>query len=313
MGHRAVAKQFVRVEHGMYVHVDQLLPEKTDTGWTRLRRIPAATLVLAHLLRHPQRIADGFAAGAVIGMRSFVEEELLDVLAPPGATVARAPDHVRLTPTRLLDRYAESALSLPGDLGHLRYTDPGAALSRMLRTVAGRDADRDRRWKVPDLSEVRPGFTPEFLRCVQVSDSLHQGLCMQHPGTPEELRRPGGVDPVLASRVLGFTDVGAESPQETLLRLAVSDLAPGLRSQIPVWKDDGRGLLTASDLGWEERGLHLFYDGEHHRQQKQRDHDSKVLAALQRDGGRILRVVAEDLATVDAVVALRERVSEALG
>lgn len=58
---------------------------------------------------------------------------------------------------------------------------------------------------------------------------------------------------MFAASVLGSTDVGAESLQETLLRLAVNDLAPGLRSQIPVFKEDGK-LLTVSDLGWGERG-----------------------------------------------------------
>lgn len=106
--------------------------------------------------------------------------------------------------------------------------------------------------------------------------------------------------------------MGAESPPETLLRLAVSDLAPGLRSQIPVWKDDGRRLLTSCDLGWEDRRVFLFYDGAHHLQRTQRNHDSKVLAALQRNGGRVLRPVADDVADAAAVRALRERVTEAL-
>jgi hypothetical protein len=128
-----------------------------------------------------------------------------------------------------------------------------------------------------------------------------------------DLRAPGGVDAIFAGRVLGYTDVGAESSSETLLRLAVSDLAPGLRSQIPVWKDDGSRLLTSCDLGWEDRRVFLFYDGAHHLQRTRRNHDSKVPAALQRDGGKVLRLVAEDVADAHAVSDLRERVAEALG
>ena len=120
------------------------------------------------------------------------------------------------------------------------------------------------------------------------------------------------MDATDAARVLGYTDVGAESPPETVLRLAVGDLAPGLHSQVPVFRDDGT-LLTTSDLAWEDRGLHLFYDGVHHLRRAQRDHDSRVLAVLQRDGGRVLRVTAGDLRDVRAVAALRRRVAVALG
>jgi hypothetical protein len=38
-----------------------------------------------------------------------------------------------------------------------------------------------------------------------------------------------------------------------------------------------------------------------------------VPAALQRDGGKVLRLVAEDVADAHAVSDLRERVAEALG
>jgi 4-hydroxy-3-methylbut-2-en-1-yl diphosphate synthase IspG/GcpE len=37
-----------------------------------------------------------------------------------------------------------------------------------------------------------------------------------------------------------------------------------------------------------------------------------VLAALQRDGGRVIRVVSEDLKDADAVAALRDRIIEVL-
>ncbi|MDN6814519.1 MAG: hypothetical protein L0L92_09210, partial [Corynebacterium variabile] len=59
--------------------------------------------------------------------------------------------------------------------------------------------------------------------------------------------------------------------------------------------------------------VYLFYDGAHHLQRAQRNHDSKVLAALQRNGGRVFRIVAEDLTDLAAVEKLRETVAEALG
>jgi very-short-patch-repair endonuclease len=105
--------------------------------------------------------------------------------------------------------------------------------------------------------------------------------------------------------------VGAESPPETVLRLAVADLAPGLRSQIPVLRENGT-LLTSVDLGWEDRRVHLFYDGGHHLEDGQRDHDSEVLAVLQQDGGRVFRVSAGMIRDVGEVRKLRERVAAAL-
>lgn len=55
-------------------------------------------------------------------------------------------------------------------------------------------------------------------------------------------------------------------------------------------------------------GLHLMYDGVHHRQRKQRDHDSEVLAALQHGGGRVIRVTAGNLASMAEIEKPRERV-----
>lgn len=306
-----IRDEWVSVDYGMYLHVDQLLPEVTDSGFPRARRVHPATLALAHLIRHPQRIATGFAAAGFYGMKYYVDEEPLEFLAPKGATVGNAPAHVLLTPTRHLEKHRSTARPVHDSFPHLLHTDPWTTLSHMLRTVDAPDVGREQRWKVPDLSSLRPGFTPDFIRCVQVSDAFHQALGQQDILRPELLRVPGGVDAATCAPVLGFTDPGAESPPETLLRLAVSDLAPGLQSQIPVFKEDGK-LLTVSDLGWEERGLHLMYDGVHHQQRDQRDHDSEVLAALQHGGGRVLRVTAGNLSSVAEITKLRERVVKAL-
>lgn len=313
---RAIEKNFVRAEHGIWVPKEQLLSETTESGWTRVRRIPAATLALAHLFRHPQRIASGFGAASLYGMTAFVEEELLDILASPGAATSRAPGHVCLHPTRSIDAHRVRAwryTDVQAKLGEVRFTDPDTTLSHMLATVSLPDEARSRRWPVPDLSELRPELTQEVIRGIQVSDAFHQTRGWEATRGEDVLRVPGGVDPLFAGTVLGRTDVGAESPQETLLRLVVSDLALGLRSQIPVWTDDGTQLLTSCDLGWEEERVFLFYDGAHHLQRPQRNHDSQVLAALQRGGGRVFRVVAENLTDLAAVEKLRGAVAEVLG
>ncbi|HIW92076.1 MAG TPA: hypothetical protein H9870_10495 [Candidatus Corynebacterium avicola] len=307
-----IRDNYTRVEYGVYLDNDSLLPATTDTGYTRSRRIPAAMLTLAHLIRHPHRIATGFGAASLYGMTYFVEEELLEFLAPPGSSPATAPDHVQVCPTRHHPTHVLSARSLDGDIPGLRVAPTGTTLSHMFRQVMESGGIHDALRAAPDLTSLRPELSPKFIKCVQVSDSFHQALGRVEPGNPAALRVPGGVDARLAAKIIDLTDVGAESPPESLLRLVVSDLASGLRSQIPVFKEDG-SLLTVSDLGWEEPGVHLFYDGVHHLHRHQRDHDSKVLAALQRNGGHVIRVIAEDLNDLDAVIALRERISEALG
>lgn len=85
----SIRANYTRIEYGIYLDNDSLLPETTDTGHTRRRRIPAAMLTLAHLIRHPDRIATGFGGASAYGMTYFVEEELLEFLPlqvhpPPG-------------------------------------------------------------------------------------------------------------------------------------------------------------------------------------------------------------------------------------
>ncbi len=69
-----VRDHWVRIEHGVYVHRDALLPEKTSGGFTRARRIPVEVLARAHALRNPGHVATGFTAAGVSGMRTFTGE-----------------------------------------------------------------------------------------------------------------------------------------------------------------------------------------------------------------------------------------------
>jgi very-short-patch-repair endonuclease len=63
---------------------------------------------------------------------------------------------------------------------------------------------------------------------------------------------------------LKFVDGGAESPQETRLRLLlVRDRLPDLTTQIPVMNDSGR-VVRRIDMGWPEWMVGVEYDGEHH-------------------------------------------------
>lgn len=60
-------------------------------------------------------------------------------------------------------------------------------------------------------------------------------------------------------------DPGAESPRETWLRLLLIRAGyPSPRTQIPVHDDFGRPRYYL-DMGWDDAGVAVEYDGDHHR------------------------------------------------
>ena len=68
-----------------------------------------------------------------------------------------------------------------------------------------------------------------------------------------------------ARTVLDLVDPGAESPQETWLRLLViRNGFPRPQTQIPVYDEYG-ALVAVLDMGWEDIKLALDYEGDHHR------------------------------------------------
>lgn len=65
--------------------------------------------------------------------------------------------------------------------------------------------------------------------------------------------------------VLALVDSGAESPQESWLRLLLQQAGyPRPRTQIPVRSADSRRRYYL-DMGWEDLLLGVEYDGDHHR------------------------------------------------
>ncbi|QVI27597.1 hypothetical protein MN2019_26075 [Mycolicibacterium neoaurum] len=94
---------------------------------------------------------------------------------------------------------------------------------------------------------------------------------------------------------LALVDAGAESPQETRLRLALTDAGmPPDRTQIPVV--DGQGRIVARvDMGWEHLRVAVQYDGRHHQTDRATYvRDQKVNRALEARGWVVIRVIAED-------------------
>lgn len=109
-----------------------------------------------------------------------------------------------------------------------------------------------------------------------------------------------------ARATLNLVDAGAESPQETYLRLMVIDNHfPPPQTQIPVYDAYG-GLIAELDMGWEGMMIALDYEGDHHRTTRQafnkgiRRHDAVTelgwndirVTAADSEGGVIARLTA---------------------
>lgn len=68
-----------------------------------------------------------------------------------------------------------------------------------------------------------------------------------------------------ARGVLDLVDPGAESPQETRIRLMViRNGFPRPQTQIPVHDEHG-ALVAVLDMGWEDKKIAIDYEGDHHR------------------------------------------------
>jgi very-short-patch-repair endonuclease len=90
-------------------------------------------------------------------------------------------------------------------------------------------------------------------------------------------------------------DAGAQSPQETKLRLLLVD--KGFRrpeTQIPVADDDGY-VFAYLDMGWSDVKIAVEYDGEHHRtDDEQYRWDAKRLRKIMAMGWIHIRVIKGD-------------------
>ncbi len=93
--------------------------------------------------------------------------------------------------------------------------------------------------------------------------------------------------------VLDSVDDGAQSPQETYLRLSLIDAGfPAPQTQIPVARPDGRWYYL--DMGWPDIMVAVEYDGEHHRTDRPRYAGDVVrLEYLASVGWIVIRVLAD--------------------
>lgn len=104
-------------------------------------------------------------------------------------------------------------------------------------------------------------------------------------------------------RALGMVDGGAESPQETRLRLGlVAAGLPAPETQIEFFDEYGRPYIRV-DMGWRQWKIAVEYDGvQHWQDSRQRAWDIERLAILESMGWRVIRVSAAMLRKPDLVI-----------
>ncbi len=115
------------------------------------------------------------------------------------------------------------------------------------------------------------------------------------------------------AKALKLTDGGAESPQETRLRLAlIAGGLPAPEAQIEFFDECGAAYIRA-DMGWRQWKVIVEYDGvQHWADARQRAWDIERIAILESLGWTVIRVSAVLLRRPDAVVArVRDRLRAA--
>lgn len=134
---------------------------------------------------------------------------------------------------------------------------------------------------------------------LEVDDVL--AVAARHPGV-RGLRQ--------LESALDLVDRGAESPQESYLRLVlIRGGLPRPKTQVPVYADDGT-VVAYLDLGWPELMVGVEYDGDHHRtDRRQYVRDIRRRDLVEDLGWRLVRVVAEDHPT-DILRRARRAIAE---
>lgn len=108
-------------------------------------------------------------------------------------------------------------------------------------------------------------------------------------------RHPGARGLRQLESALDLIDRGAESPQESYLRLVlIRGGLPRPTTQVPVYAEDGT-VVAYLDMGWPELMVGVEYDGDHHRtDRRQYVRDARRQDLVEELGWLMVRVVAED-------------------
>ncbi|WP_439692799.1 endonuclease domain-containing protein [Curtobacterium sp. SP.BCo] len=168
-----------------------------------------------------------------------------------------------------------------GGTVHVSTAGTGSLMRR--RDVTGHRRRRGAR--VVDHEGIRVSCPAQAWResigLLTVQQSVAVGDHMVRPGGPttvDELAAaivPGSHGAAVARDVLDLVRVGAESPMETWLRLAVVGAGfPEPQLQVEV-VDPGGNFLGRVDMAWPEHRIALEYDGAHHLERERFERDQR--------------------------------------
>ena len=236
-------------------------------------RFDAITRARAHHFHNPDAVVGGWSAAAYLGVPCWVDDAQTVLIVQSGRRRSDNP----MTASRIIRRHIEEFSPDP------LFPALRCALSEWATVDCLSDlASGSHGWKVPSV----PGLSPALVRSVQFVDAMRRFSLLDTAVLEEKSR--GIYDRDRLTQVLALSADGADSPPETILRLVAGGLAPNVETQIPVYVSNR--LLTVIDVGWQERKVALFYDGEHHLHRSQRDYDSEVNATMREMGWVTLRV-----------------------
>jgi len=151
---------------------------------------------------------------------------------------------------------------------------------------------------VPVTTVARTAFDLARLRTERQAVARLDALARAHPFHAADVlevadRHSGVKGRPRVAKVLQHVDPGAESLQESYLRLTLTDAGfPRPQTQIAVPRPGGRRYFL--DMGWPELMVAVEYDGDHHRADRQTYTNdvvrSEYLASV---GWTVIRVLAD--------------------
>lgn len=240
----------------------------------------------AHHLLHPNAVVGHWQALALHGLPHWSDAAPVVLLSSPSkvrnsvcsrAAAARpGRPTFREAPSGLVPVYPDPRFPSLGAV-------PAAtAAAQCLVTVLNGAHE----WWAPTI----PGSTAKEVRAVQLLDALWQCTTLTTPDLATACR--GKVDQRTLGQLLGLSDPGAQSPQETALRLIADPLLPEPFSWSSQVRVDLPGRSTVLDLACRELKVGLYYDGRHHTAPDQNLTDFEQYQDLRDTGWEVVRVDA---------------------
>ncbi|MDU0479167.1 hypothetical protein QVA66_07925 [Staphylococcus chromogenes] len=263
---KTIRHRFTRIGHSLYLN-DAALARPTT------HQLPLLSRAIGLQKRCPNAVLSGWVVLAAHGVLHI--DDSLPVHYYTSNGKHRRDFKLNLIPIRSTTA-CEHTVEV---YGHpLRLVGTAVAVIDCLRALKSNAAS----WWVPRIE----GFSFQEVRMLQVIDMARTwlGLTKHDLAATAHQRFPAR----LLRKLWKLSDAGAQSPQETSLRLIVRDLARW-ESQVALFDDHGN-VITTADLADRHRKVALFYDGVHHLSRQQRDYDSFVWQQLRKQGWEVVRI-----------------------